>query len=264
MNEVNELLKIMDKLRDPVHGCPWDREQTNATILPHTLEEVYELAEAIGRDDQHAIRDELGDLLFQIVFYARMASEAGQFSFTDVVSSIIGKLVRRHPHVFGTERLDTAGQVSLSWEKIKARERTAGGQSDGGLLGNVSDTLPALLVAVKLQNKAATVGFDWDHVDPVLDKIKEELGEIEEVIAGGADRNKVAEELGDLLFACANLARHTGVSAETALMSANRKFRERFAYIESQLARQGRTTEQASLEEMEVLWQEAKNVRSEE
>jgi len=263
MNNVDELLGIMDTLRDPDRGCPWDRVQTNATILPHTLEEVYELAEAIGNANSSAIKDELGDLLFQIVFYSKLASEAGQFNFTDVVSNISEKLKRRHPHVFGENKLHTPGQVSLSWEKIKAAERQSAGQVKQGLLDNISNALPALITAAKLQNKAATVGFDWDHVDPVIDKIREELAEICEALDEGADKDKLSEEIGDLLFACVNLARHTEVNAETALMSANRKFRERFAYIESQLALQGKTTEQASLDEMEALWQKAKSVRGE-
>jgi MazG family protein len=263
MKEVDELLKIMATLRDPERGCPWDLQQNNQTILPHTLEEVYELAEAIGRRDDAAIRDELGDLLFQIIFYARIACEAGRFDFSDVVRSIIGKLTRRHPHVFGDASIRTAEEQSLSWEQIKAAERLASGGASQGLLDNVSNALPALVVAAKLQNRAATVGFDWERVDPVIDKLREELAEICEVLEQGGDRDLLSEEVGDLLFACVNLARHVQVNAETALMSANRKFRERFAYIESELKRRGRTTEQATLEEMEALWQEAKGVRSE-
>lgn len=264
MKEVDELLKTMDALRDPVDGCPWDREQINATILPHTIEEVYELAEAISTNDVDAIRDELGDLLFQIVFYARMADEAGQFSFRDVAAGINAKLLRRHPHVFGDEEIATAKQQTLSWEQIKRRERELAGRAANGLLDSVSNAMPALICASKLQKKAATVGFDWGEPGPVLDKIAEEIGEIREAMANDADREKLRDEAGDLLFACVNLARHLDVDAETALMSTNRKFRQRFAYIESELAKQGRTTEQASLEEMEQLWQQAKGVRREE
>ncbi len=258
MKEVDELLKTMDALRDPATGCPWDREQTNTTILPYTLEEVYELAEAIANTDADAIRDELGDLLFQVVFYSRIASEAGQFNFGDVTAGINRKLQRRHPHVFGDEKIATAEQQNLSWEKIKAGERELAGHIDTGILDSVSSALPALICATKLQKKAAGVGFDWDQLAPVLDKINEELAEIREVLEQGADQAKLQDEVGDVLFACVNLARHLQVDAETALMSTNSKFRKRFAYIESKLAKQGRTTEQASLEEMEQLWQQAK------
>lgn len=258
MKQVDELLKTMDTLRDSIHGCPWDREQTRETILPYTIEEVYELAEAIGQGDPAAIRDELGDLLFQIVFYSRMASEAGQFDFAAVAESINAKLQRRHPHVFGDERIDTADQQSQSWEKIKAGERAQSGRAVGGLLDSVSTAMPALMCASKLQKKAATVGFDWGDPIPVLDKIEEEIGELRAALAQGADPARLQDETGDILFACVNLARHVKVDPETALMSTNRKFRKRFAYIESALAKQGRTTEQASLEEMEVLWQQAK------
>jgi MazG family protein len=248
----------MDTLRDPIHGCPWDKEQTRETILPYTIEEVYELAEAIGQGDPSAIRDELGDLLFQIVFYARMASEAGQFDFADVADSINTKLRRRHPHVFGNAQIHTADQQSQSWEQIKADERAQAGHVDGGLLDTVSSAMPALMCANKLQKKAATVGFDWGDPIPVLDKIEEEIGELRAALAQGADPARLQDETGDILFACVNLARHVKVDPETALMSTNRKFRKRFAYIESALAKQGRTTEQASLEEMEALWQQAK------
>lgn len=258
MKEMDELLSTMAALRDPVNGCPWDREQTNATILPHTIEEMYELAEAIGSNDPHAIRDELGDLLFQIVFYARMASEAGQFDFADVATSINQKLLRRHPHVFANERIDTAAQVKVSWEKIKQQEREQAGRAPAGLLDTVSTALPALIVANKLQKKAATVGFDWGEPGPILDKIEEEIGELRDAMQQGADIEKLRDEMGDLLFACVNLARHLDVEPETALMSTNRKFRNRFAYIEAELAKQGRTTAEATLEQMEALWQEAK------
>ena len=258
MNEVDELLNTMDALRDPHTGCPWDRQQTNETILPHTIEEVYELAGAIAAADVDMVRDELGDLLFQVVFYSRIASEAGHFNFADVAAGINSKLLRRHPHVFGNEKIETAEQQNLSWEKIKARERELSGRMDTGLLDSVSSALPALISAIKLQKKAATVGFDWGKPWPVLDKIEEEIGEIREALDNGADKARLQDEIGDVLFACANLARHLRIDAETALMSTNTKFRKRFAYIESELARQGRTTEQASLEEMETLWQKAK------
>jgi nucleoside triphosphate diphosphatase len=263
MNNLDELLNIMEKLRDPDSGCPWDLQQSNTTILPHTLEEVYELAEAINANDYASIKDELGDLLFQIVFYAQMASEAGHFNFSDVVSNINEKLVRRHPHVFDDKQIKSADEQSVSWESIKQHEREQSGKGHHGLLDSVSNALPALVCAAKLQKKAATVGFDWGRPEPVLDKIEEEIAEIREVLAQGADKARLEDEIGDVLFACANLARHFNIEPEIALMSSNRKFRKRFAYIESQLTLQGDTLEQASLEQMEVLWNEAKRVRGE-
>lgn len=263
MNDVDELLKIMDRLRDPQSGCPWDLQQTNASILPHTIEEVYELAEAINATDSVATRDELGDLLFQIMFYSRLANEAGQFDFSEVVKNISDKLVRRHPHVFGDTIISSAAEQTLSWEQIKQQEREAAGQGNTALLDSVSNVMPALMCAAKLQTKAATVGFDWDQPQPVVDKIREELDELYEVMEADEGEARCREEVGDLLFACANLARHLKVDPETALMGANRKFRQRFGYIESQLAGQGRRLEDADLEEMEALWQEAKSVRGE-
>lgn len=259
MKELDDLLQTMVALRDPDTGCPWDRQQNNSTILPYTIEEVYELAEAIAKENSSSIRDELGDLLFQIVFYAQMAKEDGQFSFADVANSINQKLKRRHPHVFRNDKVETSAQLSMSWETIKAQERAQSGKTDTGLLDSVSAAMPALICATKLQEKAATVGFDWEHLAPVIDKIHEELGEIREAIEAGSDRIKLQDEVGDVLFACVNLARHLHVDAETALMSTNSKFRKRFAYIESELARQGRNTSQATLEEMELLWQLAKS-----
>jgi ATP diphosphatase len=264
MNNLDELLNIMEKLRDPDSGCPWDLQQSNATILPHTLEEVYELAEAISANDYSSIKDELGDLLFQIIFYAQMASEAGHFNFSDVVTNINEKLVRRHPHVFDDKKIKSADEQSVSWESIKQQEREQSGKGYHGLLDSISNALPALVCAAKLQKKAATVGFDWGRPEPVLDKIAEEIAEIREVLAEGADKARLEDEIGDVLFACANLARHFNIEPEIALMSSNRKFRKRFAYIESQLTLQGSSLEQASLEQMEVLWNEAKRVRGEE
>jgi ATP diphosphatase len=258
MKELDELLNIMATLRDPVAGCPWDREQNNSTILPYTIEEVYELAEAIQDDNKDAMRDELGDLLFQIVFYCQMSTEQGGFAFTDIVKNINDKMIRRHPHVFGDEKIDNAKQQSLSWERIKTRERQLSSDENNSLLESVSSALPALIHSLKLQKKAATVGFDWDSPGPVLDKIEEEIAEVRNEISDHIDHEKMVEEIGDVLFATVNFARHMKVDPEFALMSANRKFRTRFGYIESQLEEKGKSLDDASLEEMEVLWEEAK------
>ena len=261
MKQIDELLKIMATLRDPDNGCPWDREQNNSSILPFTIEEVYELAEAIQDDNKDAIRDELGDLLFQIVFYCQISSEGGGFVFSDIVENIIKKLTRRHPHVFGDEKIDSANEQSLSWERIKTQERTQILKGSSGLLDAISPALPALIHSLKLQKKAATVGFDWDNPGPVLDKIEEELGEIRQELKADINRDTLADEIGDVLFACVNFARHMGVDPETALIRANRKFLIRFSYIESQLQAQGKSLEEASLKEMEALWEEAKNLK---
>ena len=259
MKELDELLKIMSTLRDPVHGCPWDRQQNHSSILPFTIEEVYELAEAIQQNDMDSMRDELGDLLFQIVFYCQMSGEEGGFVFKDIVNNISEKLIRRHPHVFGDETISNADEQSLSWERIKTLERTqASNGKTGGLLDSISIAMPALIHTLKLQNKAATVGFDWDRADQVLNKLEEEIREIREELTADINHERMADEVGDLLFACVNFARHVGVDPETALMLSNRKFRRRFAYIESQLAEKGHSLDEASLEAMEKLWVEAK------
>jgi len=258
MNSITALLKIMETLRDPHKGCPWDREQTHSTILPHTIEEVYEIAEAIQSGNTGHFKDELGDLLFQIIFYCQIATENDDFDFNDVVINLNDKLTRRHPHVFADAEIKTTSDLSRSWEQIKREERLAAGKNDEGLLDSISAALPALIHANKLQKKAATVGFDWSETEPVIDKVKEELAEINEEIVKIDNQEKIAEEVGDLLFACVNLARHLNVDAETALMSANRKFRQRFSYIQTSLEDQGKTLEDASLDEMEALWEEAK------
>ena len=263
MKAVDRLLEIMASLRDPESGCPWDREQTHATILPYTVEEVYELAEAIQSGDTAALREELGDLLFQIIFYCQMSSESDDFDFADIVKNLNEKMVRRHPHVFSGEQIATAAEQSHSWERIKEEERKAAGNKPEHLLDGISSTLPALIHAMKLQKKAATVGFDWDNPDPVLDKIEEELSEIREEINDDMDKDKLQEEIGDMLFAVVNFSRHYGIDAETALIHANRKFKHRFNYIESRLKEQGRTLDDADLDEMETLWEEAKNERGE-
>ena len=258
MRAISRLIEIMKQLRDPEQGCPWDREQTIPSILPYTLEEVYELADAIERDDFPAIRDELGDLLFHLVFYARMAEESGRFDFDAVATGIVAKLERRHPHVFGDARVDSAAAQSVAWEKLKAEERRAGG-AELRFLEGISAAMPAMLRAHKLQKRAATVGFDWSEPGPVLAKVEEELGEIKAAMAARAPAPVIAGEVGDLLFAVINCARHLGVDPELALRSTNAKFEQRFHAIEVELKARGRTLEQASLDEMEALWQAAKN-----
>lgn len=257
MSEIERLLAVMARLRDPERGCPWDREQTFAAIAPHTVEEAYEVADAIERGDMAGLADELGDLLFQVVFHAQMASEIGAFGFDDVARAISDKMVRRHPHVFGGAAAPGAGSAD-AWEAAKAAERAARGENAGALDG-VARALPALARAAKLQRRAARVGFDWPDLKPVLAKLREELGELEaELDRADAAPGRVAEELGDLLFACANLARHADVDPETALRGANAKFERRFRRVEALLAARGRAPEDATLDEMERLWEQAK------
>jgi MazG family protein len=259
LTRIDTLLRIMATLRSPDGGCPWDLEQTFATIAPYTIEEAYEVAEAIERGDMGELKDELGDLLFQVVFHAQMASEAGAFGFGDVVRAISEKMIRRHPHVFGNEDARTAGAVKGRWEDIKAEERAAKGKpAQASLLDDVPLALPALARAVKLQARAARVGFDWPSTAEVLDKLNEEMLELSHEVAKGGDHDRLEDELGDLLFVYANLARHLKVDPEAALRRANAKFRRRFGYIEERLAAEGRKPEQSDLEEMDALWNAAK------
>ena len=255
--DIQELLAIMCRLRDPDGGCPWDLEQDFATIAPYTIEEAYEVASAIEANDHAALKDELGDLLLQVVFHAQMAAEANLFGFEDVVRAICDKMVRRHPHVFAAGGAKTPEAVGVAWDEIKRRERAEKPAGGNGLLDDVPRALPALMRAVKLQNRAAQVGFDWPSAVNVTDKIAEETRELAEAAASG-EPAKVAEEFGDLLFAMANLARHLKFDPEDALRAANAKFVRRFKAIEAGLAAQGRKPEDASLDEMEALWQEAK------
>ena len=266
--DLHRLIEIMAALRDPERGCPWDVEQTFASIIPYTIEEAYEVADAIERGDVDDLREELGDLLLQVVFHARMAEEAGQFDFGGVVEAITAKLIRRHPHVFGDTRgLDTEAVKTL-WTRIKADEKRARAetrQSAGvraearpsGALSGVPLSLPALSRALKLQEKAGRVGFDWDDVRGVVAKLREEVAEVEAEI-GDRSADKLTDEVGDLLFAAVNLARHLDVDPEAALRAANAKFERRFAHVERRLAESGRQPEGADLDEMEALWLEAK------
>src|SRR6185436_3667429 len=263
--DISRLLDIMAALRTPGSGCPWDLEQNFLTIAPYTIEEAYEVADAIARADLDDLRDELGDLLLQVVFHARMAEEQDAFDFGDVVESISRKMIRRHPHVFADKdgRL-TPSDVKGAWERIKAEEkaeRAAQRQPEQAphrsLLSGVKAGQPALARAMELQRKASTVGFDWNDPRAVLSKIREEADEIEDALDKG-DADELAEETGDLLFALVNLARHVGADPETALRGTNAKFERRFAYIEKALASTGRSLEDASLAEMDALWNEAK------
>jgi nucleoside triphosphate diphosphatase len=257
---IERLLAIMARLREP-GGCPWDREQTFATIAPYTIEEAYEVADAIARGDMKELRDELGDLLFQVVFHARMAEEVGQFGFGDVANAISEKMERRHPHVFGDVAIADADAQTVAWETHKAGERaakSADAAKDASVLADVPLALPALLRAEKLGKRAARTGFDWPEPGAVLEKVREEVGEIAEAMAATASAERVGEEIGDLLFAAAQLARHYKLNPETSLRDANGRFERRFRFVESKLAERGRAPGDATLDELEALWGEAK------
>lgn len=272
---LEDLQAVMARLRDPERGCPWDLQQDFHTIAPHTLEECYELVDAIERGDFTQIREELGDVLFQVIFYAQMGREQQRFEWDELVHNLVEKLLRRHPHVFPSGEWPsgklTSGalhdqvarvatdveQVHHTWERIKQNEREA--KQQGGVLDDVPVALPALSRATKLQKRAARVGFDWENWQQILDKIREEQDEVVEAIAGG-DRAAIQEEVGDLLFACVNLARFVDVDSETALRAANRKFEQRFRFIEAELAECGQRPEDVSLDIMDALWNEAKRV----
>ncbi|MBS0295965.1 MAG: nucleoside triphosphate pyrophosphohydrolase [Proteobacteria bacterium] len=252
---IDRLLAVMARLRDPNGGCPWDVEQTFATIAPYTVEEAYEVADAIERGDLKDLKEELGDLMFQVVFHSRMAEEQGAFDFDAVVQAIADKLIRRHPHVFADAGFRTADQQTVAWEEIKAQERK--GKELHGVLDDVPVGLPALTRAMKLTKRAGRVGFDWPTTAEVFAKLREELAELEAEVEAG-DAAKTREELGDLLFVVANLARKLDVEPEDALRQANAKFVRRFHHIEARLAETGRTPAQSTLEEMDGYWNEAR------
>ncbi len=255
---IDRLLEIMARLRDPDGGCPWDVEQNFATIAPYTIEEAYEVADAIERSDMGDLKEELGDLLLQVVFHARMAEERGHFDFNDIAASISEKMVRRHPHVFGDTRIADVTAQTLAWEDQKAVERAAKGREvDASVLDGVPTALPALLRAYKLQRRAARVGFDWTSIAPIFDKIEEEILEIQAELSAG-DRDRLEDEIGDLIFACVNLSRHLRIDPETALRRASAKFEHRFRAVDAALNAEGTRPEDASLEEMDKLWTEAK------
>jgi nucleoside triphosphate diphosphatase len=254
--DINRLIEIMAALRTPGSGCPWDLQQTFATIAPYTIEEAYEVADAIARKDFTDLKDELGDLLLQVVYHARMAEEDRAFDFGDVVEAVTAKMIRRHPHVFAESRGLSPADVDALWSAIKAQERAARPRK-GGLLADVPVALPGLMRAVKLQSKASTIGFDWHDARLVLAKIREETDEIEAAIETG-EAEKIQDEIGDLLFAVANLARHIGIDPEAAIRGTNEKFARRFAHIEQRIAQHGQKLGEVSLAEMDALWDEAK------
>lgn len=266
--DISRLIEIMAALRDPQNGCPWDIEQSFETIAPYTIEESYEVLDAIQRKDMDDLRDELGDLLLQVVYHARMAEEIGEFSFPDVVEAVTKKMIRRHPHVFGNETARAAGMAKGMWEKIKSEEkaekraarlmRGLDAEDHGnGFLDSIPLAHPALTRALKLQEKAARIGFDWKEAKPILAKIREELDEFEQAMEAGQQAS-IEDEFGDVLFAIVNFGRHIHVDSEKALHGTNDKFRKRFHFIEAELKKQGRSLDEASLEEMEALWQQAK------
>ncbi len=267
--DISRLIEIMEALRQPETGCPWDIVQTFETIKPYTIEEAYEVADAIERNDMDDLCEELGDLLLQVVFHARIAEERGEFAFGDVVHAVTSKMIRRHPHVFAVSDADTADRVKLQWDVIKAEEKRERAERrarrgitedfKAGFLGGVQRSQPALTEALKLQEQAARVGFDWSDPAPILDKIEEEIAELREALAQGRPE-QVSDELGDLIFALVNIGRHVKADPEDALRGTNTKFRRRFNHIETSLSDNGETLQDASLDRMEELWQAAKRI----
>ncbi len=265
-NGIARLLEIMRRLRDRERGCPWDIEQDFESIAPYTIEEAYEVADAIARQRPAELREELGDLLFQVVYHAQMAAERGWFDFEDVVRTISDKMVRRHPHVFGTERVESAAAQRRAWEEHKAAERrakAAAAGGPGGLLEDLPRNLPALLRARKLQERVTRAGFDWPEAAPVLDKLEEEIGELRQELASGADRRRCKEELGDLFFTLVNLARKLDIDPEHALRNSNARFEQRFRQME-EMAGGPERLRSLSAEEREALWEEAKRQEAED
>jgi nucleoside triphosphate diphosphatase len=262
---MERLLAVMRQLRNPDGGCPWDLEQNFATIAPYTIEEAYEVADAIERSDMVALKDELGDLLLQVVFHAQMASEAGSFDFEAVAAAIAEKMIRRHPHVFGDVTIKTADAQTVAWEEHKEQERRAKASAEGraaSVLDGVAAGLPALMRAIKLQRRAARIGFDWPNAADVFVKIDEELAEIKSEIDNEGSRERVEDEIGDLLFAAVNLARHLDVDPEASLRHANAKFERRFRQVEARLTSSARSAADAGLDALEALWQQVKEAEA--
>ncbi len=256
-SSLQHLLTLMQQLRDPQHGCPWDKQQTFASIAPYTLEETYEVLDAIQRGDFTELREELGDLLFQVVFYAQMAQEQNLFDFSDICQSISSKLERRHPHIFSSPQDKAVNDINQHWEALKQQEREE--KSQHSALDDIPRAMPALMRAYKIQKRCSNVGFDWNETGPVLDKVHEEIAEVmEEASRDEINPQRLEEEIGDLLFATVNLSRHLGSKAETALQKANDKFEKRFRLVESIIAAQGLTMPGATLEQMEAAWQQVK------
>ena len=257
--QLRALIEVMAKLRDPINGCAWDLEQDHASIAPYTIEEAYEVQDAIEKNDMQGLREELGDLLLQVVFQARIGEEAGHFDFADIAQAITDKMIRRHPHIFGDHEYRTAEEQRQAWEDIKAEERQS--KNKTRLLDDVATTLPAMMRALKLQKRTARVGFDWPDSQQVLDKVKEELAEVEaELTPDQIDQNRLEDEIGDVLFSVINLARKLEIDPEQALKSTNNKFTNRFNYVEQVIVSNGNNIKEASLDEMEDLWQKAKSI----
>ena len=257
-SSINRLLDIMKALRDPETGCPWDIKQTFKTIAAYTVEEAYEVADAIDRMDMHDLKDELGDLLFQVVYHAQMAEEQGDFVFDDVVNTISEKMVRRHPHVFGEASVESQEELNHAWEQHKKKEREHKESKHKSVLDGITSGMPALRWSSKLQKRAAHHGFDWEDVSPVFDKLQEEIGELKAEIVHENNQDRIADEMGDILFACVNLSRHLDVNPEQALRDSNQKFIERFTVVEQLLEQDNKVMDDCDVEELETYWQKAK------